>query len=252
MNPIASLISIITPAYNAENTINKTIQSVINQTYQNWELIIVDDGSNDNTNYLISKYTKKDSRIKLISQLNSGPAIARQTGLNKSKGRFIAFLDSDDTWLPNKLKLQIEFMISKEAILSYTAFRRVQPSTNKMGRKINVPIKLNYEQLLGNTAIATSTVMVDKIKSGKLKMRKCHCDDFVLWLSILKKGKVAYGLNKDLVRYSVLSNSWSRNKWKNAKEVWYTYRKIEHLELFFSLRCFMKYAMNAFFKYKAF
>lgn len=252
MNLITPLISIITPTYNAENTIAKTIQSVINQTYQNWELIIIDDGSDDNTNYLISKYIKRDSRIKLISQMNSGPAIARQAGLNKSKGRFIAFLDSDDTWLPNKLKLQIEFMISKKAILSYTAFRRVQPPTNKIGRKINVPIKLNYAQLLANTAIATSTVMIDKIKSGKLKMRKCHCDDFVLWLSILKRGNLAFGLNEDLVRYSVLSNSWSRNKWKNAKEVWLTYRNIEKLSFYRSITSFTKYTFNALIKYTYF
>ena len=180
MTTNAPLISIITPAYNAEKTIVKTIQSVLDQSYKNWELIIIDDGSSDSTNFLVSKYKKIDSRIKLISQANSGPALARQAGLNKSKGRFIAFLDSDDVWLPNKLKYQIEFMIKNSLVFSYTAYRRVQLSNNKLSHKINVPKKMNYEQLLGNTAIATSTAMLDLTKISMLQMKKCHCDDFVL------------------------------------------------------------------------
>lgn len=252
MTTNAPLISIITPAYNAEKTIVKTIQSVLDQSYKNWELIIIDDGSQDETRNIVSKLSVDDSRIVLFTQKNSGPAIARQKGLDNSKGRFIAFLDSDDLWLPEKLEKQITFMIKNNIIFSYTSFRRVHPDNLSFGHKILIPPQLSYRQLLGNTAIATSTVIVDKSKSGQLKMENCYCDDFVLWLSILKRGILAHGLDEDLMRYRVLSNSWSRNKWKNAREVWLTYRNIEKMKLFDSFLCFTKYSFNAAMKYKLF
>lgn len=247
-----TLVSIITPAFKAEKTIVETIHSVQAQTHKDWEMLIVDDGSPDNTFQIVSQEASLDSRIKIIKQKNAGPAMARQKALDHAKGRYIAFLDSDDLWLPEKLEQQLAFMSFHHYIFTYTSFRRIQSDGTGLGHKISIPESLNYRQLLGNTAIATSTVIIDRQHSGELKMTKTYYDDFVLWLGILKRGHRAYGLNQDLMRYRVMNHSVSRNKSKSAKMVWKTYREIEMLSLFDTLFCFSRYAFNAWLKYRNF
>ena len=181
----ASLVSIITPAYNAAAFVEKMVQSVQAQDYKNWELLITDDCSKDNTREIVSGLSRADPRIRLIRQPeNGGPAAARNASVAAAAGRYIAFLDSDDWWLPEKLSGQLRFMQHKNAALSYTSYRRVDRDGLNPGHLIIPPDSLTYSQLLKNTAIATSTVIVDRDQTGPFSLRKTYYDDFVLWLPV--------------------------------------------------------------------
>ncbi len=250
---MAELVSIITPAYKAARYIDKTITSVQQQTYPHWELIVTDDCSPDDTCQIVARYAKQDRRVKLVAQaVNQGPAMARNASLRQAQGRFIAFLDSDDWWLPKKLELQLDFMLRSESALTYTQFRRVNQNGSSEGRLIKVPDRLNYHMLLGNTAIATSTAVVDRKQTGDVQMVETYYDDFALWLKLLRAGHVANGLHEDLMRYRVLQGSVSRSKVKSATKVWSTYRKIEGLSIADSSIYFSLYAYNALLKYTRF
>jgi teichuronic acid biosynthesis glycosyltransferase TuaG len=246
------LVSIVMPAYKAEKTVAEAILSVQAQTYAHWQLLVVDDGSPDGTADVVAALAKSDQRIELLQQANAGPAVARQKALDHTRGRYIAFLDSDDLWLPRKLERQLAFMDEHRAALSYTAFRRIQTDGSGPGHLISIPPYLTYRALLGNTAIATSTAVIDKFIAGEFRMKKTYYDDFVLWLDILKCGHVALGLNEDLMRYRVMGDSVSRNKGKSACMVWRTYREIEQLSLLRASWCFAHYAFNAWLKYRDF
>jgi len=247
------LVSIITPAYKVASVIGETIESVRAQSYRNWELLIADDCSPDGTREIVREWVKRDSRIKLIElEKNGGPSAARNAALENATGRWIAFLDSDDVWMPAKLEETIEFARRKDAALVFTGFRRFTTEINQSGEYIGVPPTLRYEQLLGNTAIATSTVLIDSEKTGPIRMKRTYYDDFVCWLSILKQGFVGFGLNRDLMRYRVLGQSVSRNKKRSAHEVWKTYRDIEKLSLPASMWYFLNYAARAAKKYSRF
>jgi len=247
------LVSIIVPSYNSEKFVAETIESVINQTYSEWELLIVDDCSMDNTCEIIEKIAKSDSRINLIKHVqNGGPAKARNTAIKRAKGRYIAFLDSDDLWLPHKLEHQLEFARQRKAILSFTQYRRISSTGDKCGRLVPIPSTLDYRSLLKNTAIATSTVIVDRQKSGPFEMVNTYYDDFVLWLNLLKRGTIAHGLQEDLMRYRIVDKSVSRHKGKSALWVWRTYRNIESLSLPSAAWCFVNYALRGYIKYKDF
>ena len=247
------LISIIMPAFNAERFIAESIKSVLSQTNNNWELLIVDDCSQDNTVNVVKEYLEKDARIKLYSNdKSSGPALTRNNAINHASGRFMAFLDADDIWLPEKLELQIDIMLKKGYAFTYTDYHRFSENGTITGHRITTPNNLNYIQLLRNTAIATSTVILDVQKVGEIKMKQTYYDDFVCWLEIMKRGHDAYRINEDLMEYRVTTSSVSRNKINSAKQVWNTYRSVEKLGLFFSVWCFIGYAQNAFIKYRTF
>ena len=247
-----SLISIITPAYKAEPFIAEAIRSVQAQDHQNWEMLIVDDGSPDNTADMVAGFAEADPRVGLIRQKNSGPAMARQRALEAAKGRYVAFLDADDYWLPGKLSRQLAFMREHEAAVSFTRFRRISFDGRKQGHLIAIPKRLSYRQLLRNTAIATSTAMVDRELTGPFSMKKTYYDDYALWLDLLKRGFVARGLQEDLMRYRVVGKSVSRNKGKSARMVWSTYREVEGLGAVHAGWCFANYAVRAFLKYRYF
>lgn len=247
------LVSIITPAYKAEKYISETIDSVISQTHCNWEMIIIDDCSPDNTLHIINEYILKDNRIKLIPlQKNNGPANARNAGLNAAKGEWIAFLDSDDTWHPQKLDKSLSFAKEKNSGFVFTGFRRVNIDNTKTGRYIPILSQVDYHTLLGNTVIATSTVLINKKICGEIEMQNVYYDDFVCWLSILKKGIIAHGLNEDLMRYRIVSQSVSRNKKNSAMKVWDIYRNTEKLNIAAAIWYFSRYATNAYLKYRRF
>ena len=252
-NMDSELVSIITPAYRVASIIDHTIASVVGQTYSNWELLIAEDCSPDNTAEIVAIAAAKDSRIRLLQcKKNGGPAAARNLALSQAKGRWIAFLDSDDLWLPTKLEETIGFARSRQSALTFTGYRRISHDGQKVGEFKSVPPTVGYSQLLGNTAIATSTVLIDRMQTGDVTMKAVYYDDFACWLEILKKGFLAHGLNSDLMRYRVVKNSVSRNKWKSAKEVWQAYRKVEGLNIVKSLWFFSSYSWNAYFKYRKF
>jgi teichuronic acid biosynthesis glycosyltransferase TuaG len=246
-------VSIVAPAFNAAARIRETIESVLCQTCQGWELLVVDDCSSDGTREIVAEYVARDSRVRLIPQAkNGGPARARQAALERAQGRYIAFLDSDDCWLPEKLERQLAFMRRTGAAFSHTAFRRVTADGSRTGRLIHVPVQLTYAELLGNTAIATSTAIVDRARTGAFRMTETYYDDFALWLEITRRGFPAFGLNEDLMRYRVIGGSVSRNKLRSAAMVWRTYRDVERLGVARSSWAFARYAVNAVRKYRTF
>jgi teichuronic acid biosynthesis glycosyltransferase TuaG len=247
------LVSIVIPAFNAARFIGEAIGSVQSQTYGTWEMIVVDDCSRDDTCTIVEGLAAADPRIRLVRRKeNGGPAAARNTALDAATGQYVAFLDSDDVWLPRKLERQTTFMRARGAALSFTGYRRISESADACGRLIRVPDRLGYHDLLKNTAIATSTVMVDREKTGPFEMTKTYYDDFALWLHLLKRGFAAYGLREDLVRYRVVGKSVSRHKGRSALWVWRTYRQVEELSLPYSAWCFVNYAVRAFWKYRTF
>ena len=247
------LVSIITPAYRVASVINETIDSVIAQTYPNWEMLIADDCSPDNTRDVVMARTKSDPRVKLVAlDVNGGPARARNAALEMAKGRWVAFLDSDDLWLPEKLQRSLAHAQKNQAALVFTGFRRISANGDSVGRYVKVPDRLSYRQLLGNTAIATSTVVIDRHLAGDFRMRKTYYDDFDCWLQILKQGRDAAGLNEDLMRYRVMSQSVSRNKRHSALHVWRAYRNLERLSLPMSIWHFGRYAIRGALKYRKF
>jgi teichuronic acid biosynthesis glycosyltransferase TuaG len=247
------LVSIVTPAYNAARHVRQAIESARNQTCSNWEMLVVDDCSTDDTCAVVEALAASDPRIRLIRRpVNGGPARARQAALEVARGRYIAFLDSDDWWLPQKLERQLAFMRDRGIALSYTRFRRVAEDGSGAGRPVVVPASLDYRGLLGNTAMATSTVVVDRALTGPFSMTETYYDDFVLWLALLKRGHTAHGLLEDLMRYRVAGGSWSRDKLRSALWVWRTYRRIEKLPLMRAAWHFARYAWHALAKYRTF
>jgi teichuronic acid biosynthesis glycosyltransferase TuaG len=250
---IDSLVSIVTPAYKASAWISETISSVHAQTYSNWEMLVVDDFSPDETAAVVAREAAADQRIRLIRQpRNSGPAAARNAALEAASGRWIAFLDSDDLWLPEKLEQQLAFHRREAAVLTFTEFRRMLADGSRVGKLVKIPDKLTYRQLLGNTAIATSTVLVDRSRSGSFRMKETYYDDFGCWLDLLRGGAPARGLHQDLMRYRVVGQSISRNKLRSAHEIWKHYRTIEGLNVMRSSWYFLHYAANGVRKYRQF
>jgi len=246
------MVSIITPSYNSKQFIKESIASVLAQTYQNWELIIVDDISPDNSNELIEEYIKKDSRIKLIKlETNSGPAIARNGAIKEAKGRYIAFLDSDDFWHPDKLTKQIFFMQENEIALSYTSYFSIEEESGEIIKQINIPQRVDYNELLKQNIIGCLTAVYDTKKLAKVYMPEIQKrQDFALWLKILKKVPYAYGLNEPLAYYRVRKTSVSSNKLLASTYNWKLYREIENLPLYKAIYYFGWYTYKSILKYK--
>lgn len=247
------LVSIIVPAYKAATVIGRTLESAIAQTYADWELLVADDCSPDTTREIVHEWATRDQRIRLIAlEKNGGPAAARNAALAQAQGRWIAFLDSDDVWLPQRLERTMVHAGAHQAALVFTGYRRISQDESRTGEYIGVPPTLTYSQLLGNTAIATSTVLLDRQLCGDVRMPPVYYDDFACWLGILKRGFVAHGLDEDLIRYRVMARSVSRNKSRSAAEVWKAYRSVEHLGLLPSVWHFSRYAFHALRKYRRF
>lgn len=246
------LISVITPAYNAERFIGDTIDSVLDQTYANWEMVIVDDRSTDNTTTIVEEYRKRDNRIKLIVlEENSGSAVARNTAMENAKGRYIAFLDSDDRWLPEKLEKQLHFMQEKDIAFSFTTYVRILEDGTKTNAVSSTPESVNYDDLMKRCVIGCLTVMLDRDKVGHLTMVNIRTrQDYVYWLTITKKGFLAYGLPEILAEYRLVGNSISSNKWKAAKRNWYVFRKIEKQSLPKSIWYFAHYVVRSITSYQ--
>ena len=243
------LVSIVCPVFNSEKFLDTTITSVLEQTYQNWELILVDDCSTDNSVKVIKKYLKKDSRITLLSNdVNSGAAITRNRGIERANGRFICFLDSDDYWDSQKLRKQVNFMLKNDYAFTFTGYEFAYANGEPNGKKVYVPQRINYNQSLKNTIISTITVMLDleKISKDDIYMPNVRRgQDAATWWNVLKKIDYAYGMHDILSYYRRTNNSLSANKFKAIKRTWYLYRKVEHLSLLKSMYCFVFYAFNA-------
>jgi len=241
------LISVITPVYNAERYILETMDSVLNQTFTDFEYLLIDDFSPDNSAEIIKEYQKRDSRIKYIKlNENSGAAVARNTGIEHAQGRYVAFIDSDDKWYPTKLEKQLKYMEEENKAFTYTKFELINDDGSLKKEAAQIPEKFNYSALLKNTAIACSTVMLDTSIITDVKMplvRKGQ--DTATWLKILRTHDYAYLVDETLNQYRSVEGSLSSNKIQALKRTWNTYRNIEKLPLPKACYYFTAYCFNA-------
>ncbi|RLA83871.1 MAG: glycosyltransferase family 2 protein [Epsilonproteobacteria bacterium] len=246
------MISIITPSYKSEKFISKTIESVLSQTYKDWEMIIVDDMSPDNANKIIEEYIKKDNRIKFIKlEKNTGPAIARNRAIEEAKGRYIAFLDADDVWMPEKLEKQIDFMNKFNLDLTYSSYNLQDEMDNDLGLFITKE-NISYESLLKTNSIGCLTAIYDTKHLGKVYMPDIiKRQDYGLWLKILKEIGNTKGMLEPLATYRIMRNSVSSNKIDAAKYVWKIFRDVENLNFIKSCYYFCHYIYNGIRKYKS-
>ena len=247
---MSELISIIVPVYNAEKYILETMDSVLAQTYSNWELLLVDDCSSDRSAEVIALYAEKekDTRIRLIHQpSNQGAACARNRGLMEAQGRYIAYLDADDLWMPEKLEHELAFMKKKDAAFVFTGYEFADENGAGLGKVVRVPETLSYRQALSNTTIFTTTVMFDteKIPREQLVMPQIKSEDTALWWRVLRSGYTAYGLDENLVLYRRAGRSLSSNKLEALRRIWNLYRKSEGMGVVSSARHFCFWAIRA-------
>ena len=244
-------VSIIVPMYNAEKFIVKTIESVLSQTYENWEMLIMNDVSTDNSLAVVNEFAKKDDRIQVVNtEKNMGVVKGRNHLIDLANGKYIAFLDADDYWHSQKLEKKIKFMKEKNASISCTEYTRVRENGEKINEIVIKP-EISYTDMLKNNYLGCLTVMYDVEKVGKRYFKELEKnEDYVLWLEIVKDVKTIYGLKENLAYYRVLDNSRSSNKSKTAKVRWEIYRKIEKLPLLKSIYYFMHYAVRAVLKSK--
>jgi teichuronic acid biosynthesis glycosyltransferase TuaG len=244
---MSDLISIIIPSYNSESYLEACINSVLNQTYNNWEMLIVDDGSTDSSRQIIQHFANSENRIKpLYLDSNIGAAAARNLALENSSASYIAFLDSDDLWLPTKLDVQLRFMQENNYDFTFSSYNIVSEHGKKIISKIIAPKKISYNQYLKNTIIGCLTVMINKDKFKSVKMpclRSSH--DMALWLNLLRDGRYAYGLNHCLANYRLVKTSNTSNKFKAIYDVWLVYRKHEGFSFLYSLYNWVFYIFNA-------
>jgi len=241
-------VSIITPAYNVEDYIGETISSVLDQTFESWELLIVDDCSTDHTVAVVKTWQAKDARIRLIeSDTNKGPGPTRNTALTEASGRYIAFLDADDVWYRHKLEKQIEHMKQTGAYFSFTSYEIITGNEESQKRIVEAPFVVTYSDLLKNTNIGCLTVIVDRNVVGNISMPSIPTrQPLVLWLRLLRQYGPASGINDVLARYRIRNNSISSNKVKAAKGVWHVYREYEQLSMTRCLWFFCNYAFHGF------
>jgi len=243
------LVSIIMPSYNSSSTIFDAINSVLSQTYKNWELIIVDDHSTDSTCDVIKKIN--DDRIRLISlPSNSGsPAKPRNVAIKESKGQYIAFLDSDDLWYPTKLELQVDFMIKNGYKFTCTAYSIVDSNGNFSG-SYTPPGFVTYGELLFNNSIGCLTVIVQRELIKDFVFPICGHEDYALWLKLIKESGGVFSLPEKLSKYRISPGSVSSNKYRLVPFFWHIYRNQEGFGVTKSLYCCIRYFINVFwFKY---
>ena len=239
-------IDIILPNYNSSEFVDKTIQSVQNQNFKNWRLIIIDDFSDIETRKKIKKY-EKSKKIKIYwLKRNKGTAYCRNLAMNKSKSKYLAFIDSDDIWEKNKLKLQLQYMKKYNYDFTYTYYK----TFGLKSKKIIPPIKLHFNSFIKNTSIATSTMMIKRKIAKNIKFTDTAiCEDYYFKCKILKKIKFAYCLKKYLTKYRIRKNSLQSNKLKNFLWIWIINYKYNKLTFFENLNSLFNISLNSIKKY---
>lgn len=225
---IKELVSVVMPAYNAEKYLEAAVNSVLNQTYWNWELILIDDGSSDNTINIAKKLVKKDNRIKLIfNPENLGVSATRNKGINLAQGNWIAFLDSDDIWKDSKIEKQISFAKEKNVDFIFSGVCYIAENGSPFKGIFNVPFKTSFQELLKQNIITCSSVLIKKHHFDHVKMEKDHMhEDYAVWLRILSDGIFAYGINEPLLVYRISTTSKSGRKINSFKMTYRVFRFI--------------------------
>ena len=282
---MAELVSIIVPVYRARSYIAETVAMVIRQTHREWELLLVEDHSPDNSAEIIrnilrnytcqnlleerqsehlkdqentlwqqgiysaEEYTDGTGRriVLVCKEKNEGAAAARNTGLSMAKGRYIAFLDADDIWLPDKLEKELHFMKDKQAGFVFTSYEFGDELARPTGKVVHAPEKLTYRQALSRTVIFTTTVLLDKkiIPQDLMRMPEVESEDTATWWQILRAGYVAHGLDETLAVYRRPPKSLSSNKFIAMRRIWNLYRRQEKLSVIVSACYFVLWAYRA-------
>lgn len=245
------LVSIIMPAYNAQAYVEESIDSVLQQTFQDWELFVIDDCSSDGTFAKAERVAQKDSRIRVLrNEINSGVAKTRNRGIDLSKGAYIAFLDSDDVWHPEKLQRQLEKLAETNADIGYCSYAIIGADGNKTKKDYLVPEQMTYADILKENAIQCSAMLIraEVVKRFKFTTDFFH-EDYVLGLQMLQNGYKAVGCQELLLKWRYIKNSRSFNKWKSAKNRWRIYRKFLKLSPLKSVWFFACYTVAGLRKY---
>lgn len=244
-----TLVSVITPVYNCERYIGETIESVLAQTYLNWELLLVDDCSPDSSVDIIHRYVERDERIRYVKlEKNGGAAIARNAALKEARGRYIAYLDADDLWEPIKLERQIDFMQKNHVVFSCCDYEKIEDDGTTTYKIVHMPKKFTYEQCLRNTVIQTVGVIVDTAHVDRKLLQMPDVrrgQDSATWLQMLRNGVEFRGQNEVLAKYRRVPQSLSSNKIQAMKRTWHIYRGVEKLSLVKSLWCLLGWAYHA-------
>ncbi len=243
------LVSVITPLYNAKKYIGKTIESVLNQTYTNWEMVVVDDCSTDESVSIVQQYG--DARIRLIrNEQNLGVAATRNVALKEARGQYVAFLDSDDIWCADKLSKQLVLMEETKSPFIYGSCVVMDEDGNALKKDRIVPAELDFKELLKGNQIPCLTVLIDRTRIKPFEMPKVFHEDYATWLSILRDNQIkAYGVQDIVARYRVSQNSLSGTKVRAAGWTWGIYRKYLGFSVFKSAYYFMWYAFRVVKKY---
>lgn len=245
------LVSVIVPMYNAEKYVVETLDNLINQTYSNIEIIVVNDCSTDNSYKVVEGYTKKDDRIKLFAnETNLGVAESRNYAISQAKGELIAFCDADDVWELEKLEKQINFMEENKCKICFSSIQFIDDDSKPLNKQFLAPEKVNYKEILKQNVITLSSAVVEKDLFDKYKFHHAELhEDFILWIELLKNDvDYAYGLKECLVRYRFTLGSKSRNKFKSLKMTYKTYR-LMGLNLFKSVYYLCHYVVRSLKKY---
>lgn len=240
-------VSIVMPVYNGERYIRQAMDSVVSQSYRDWELLVVDDCSKDSSATIVKEYVARDERVHYfrMGKASGSPAFPRNLGIQQASGRFIAFLDCDDVWLPGKLEEQVGLMEEEKVAIAYTNYEKMNEEGERNDRLIIAPAEVCYKELLKENVIGCLTAMYDTRKIGKVYFERMGHEDYVMWLSILKKGCIAKNTNSVQALYRVNNHSISSNKLKVLQWQWNIYRNKEKLSLLVSCYYFSHYAFRA-------
>lgn len=246
------LVSIVTPCYNAGHTIRQTISSVLDQTYQNWEMIIVDDCSTDNSRDIIQEYAKKDGRIHLLTTTHpsGSPTTPRNVALSRAQGQFVAFLDADDLWMPNKLEIQIDYMLRNKCPFCYADYEKMTAEGKRSGRFVLLKKSTSYWDMLESNSVPCLTVVIERAVIGNLRFREVPQEDMVFWLELMKrKDIVAQNVGEVLAIYRGSRHSRSSNKIRMIRKQWYVLRHVEKVKRIPSLYFMAAYLIQGTLKY---
>jgi teichuronic acid biosynthesis glycosyltransferase TuaG len=240
------LVSVITPNYNSARFIEESMISVLRQTYQRWELVIADDLSDDGGYEIIKRFELEDKRIRPFRmEGRSGAAASRNAAIKRARGRYIAMLDSDDVWLPEKLEKQLELLEKTKSAVVYSYYEKITEHGERNGRIIRSGIIKSYPDLLKTNSIGNLTAVIDRKISGDIEIPNIPAhEDYALWLSLAKKGCKFACLPEVTAFYRCRADSLSAKKWKVARSQWHIYRKIEKLPLLLAIYYFIQYFMN--------
>lgn len=249
---IPGLVSIVMPCYNGEKFIRETIESVLAQTYDKWELLVIDDGSKDNSYDLINHYAEKDDRIQLIKQKNAGSAAARNNGIRHSKGQYLALLDSDDIWLPGFLDSQVRFIQQKGAICVCSSYSRIDEQSNEILKPVMSKPIITSKDMQSIDYIGCLTGLYDQSKHGKIYLKEelnSLLDDYAFWIDVINLDGEAYGNPKILAKYRVRKNSLTGNKRKLILKHYKFYREQLNQNTLQSSLSVLRWGINGLLKY---